>query len=140
MYPQSGEGPALLTVIADYNRSQKLQRGSIEIRGANNHSLHQNQIYVEQEGWSASVNPEYLLLPHEKGAVEKLYIITSGWWEIWTIPLYVSLSQTRGYGSSCVEVITTTENTSSKDLSDVIFIDGDNLSEIVTFIQKHNVV
>ena len=135
-HPKSGEGPALLTVTADFNRRQVPNKGYVEIRGEESF-VPQELISVEQEGWPASVYPENIILSYEKGVVEKLYIITSGRWKIWTIPSYVSLSRTEGYGSSCIEVTTTIENTSNEDLSDVIFIDGENLSAIVTIIQKH---
>lgn len=121
--PQSGEGPALLTIFTDINRSKEPQKGSVQIIG----ETVQESIYVEQEGglWIASIYPDLLVFSYEKGITKKLYINTSGKWKIWGIPTFVTVRPTTGYGNSTVTVTTKYENATSEDLSDYLFIDGE---------------
>ena len=59
--PQSGEGPALLTIFTDINRSKEPQKGSVQIIG----ETVQESIYVEQEGglWIASIQQNTKMQP-----------------------------------------------------------------------------
>ena len=99
------------------------QKGTVQIIG----ETVQESIYVEHVGglWIASIYPDLLVFSYEKGITKKLYINTSGKWKIGGIPTFVTVRPTTGYGNSTVTVTTKYENATSEDLSDYLFIDGE---------------